>query len=625
MLMEQLQGVKTRTVAIVGMPNSGKSTLFNALTGLRQRVANYPGVTVEPVVGRLQRDGQRVELMDLPGIYGLTPRSEDERIALAVLRGELPGAPLPERLLVIADATQLERGLVLLSWMALLQRPTALVVTMVDELRARGGMLDVERLEQALGIPVFTVVGRKGIGIEELRAALLNWEPWGIPLVGLPAEASAEERYEWARRLASQVVRFPQPDERTERIDRIVLHPLLGWVVFVLVMLGFFQAIFTLAQPAMGAIEAGIGWVQEQLETWLPEGVVRNFFAHGLVGGVGSVIVFLPQIVLLYFLLTLLEDTGYFARAAFLVDRFLGRFGLQGRSAFPLMGGFACAVPAILSTRVIPSWQERLATMLIIPLMTCSARLPVYTLLVGAMVPPVLLGGVVSLQALVMAGLYGLGAASGLVVAWVLRRTVLPGAQLPFFVEFPPYRLPTWRNVFGRAWSSGVEFLRTAGTTILLLSILLWALTELPPASVPPGTPPLEAQRIQLEQSLAGWLGHALEPLFAPLGFDWKITVAVLGSFAAREVFVAFLGQLYAVDIEAQEGTLRQVLSQQLSLPQALSIAVFYVFALQCIATMATLRRESGSWRWVALAFAYTFVLAYVGSWLTYWLAHWLL
>lgn len=617
--------ISPRTVALVGLPNSGKSTLFNALTGLRQRTANYPGVTIEPFLGTVEQDGVHVTLVDLPGIYSLTPKTDDERLAVWFLRGQLPKAPKPDRILVVIDGTQLERGLVLVSWIAQLQCPTALVITMIDELKARGGLLDAEALEHQLGVPVFTVVGRRGIGVEEVRRSLLQWEPWGIPILPLPPEASPEERYRWAAELAASVLRSPEPDRRSEQIDRVVLHPVLGLLLFGLVMLLFFQTIFTAAQPAMNAIEATLRWLQGGLEAWLPAGVVRNFLSHGILGGAGAVVVFLPQIVLLYAVLTILEDSGYLARAAFLVDRLLGAFGLQGRAFLPILGGFACAIPAILSTRVIPSRQERLATMLIIPLMTCSARLPIYTLLVTATVPATYIGGILSLQALVMMGLYLLGAATGLVMAWVLRRTLLRGAKTPFVVEFPPYRLPTWRNVVGRAWSSGQEFLRTAGTTILLLSLVLWALTELPPVAVPPETPPLVAQQLQLEGSLAGQLGKLLEPLFAPLGFDWKITIGILGSFAAREVFVSFMGQLYAVDVEAAESTLREILAQVIPLPVALSLLVFYVYALQCISTMAVLRRESGSWKWVGLAFGYTFALAYGLSFLTYHAAQWLL
>ncbi len=612
------------TIAVVGLPNSGKSTVFNALTGLRQRTANYPGVTVEPSIGWIHRDGRSVALVDLPGVYSLTPRSEDERLAIAFLRGQLPGTAPPDRLLLVIDGTQLERGLVLVSWMAHLHLPTALVITMVDELTARGGVLEAEELERRLGIPVFTVVGRKGIGIAEVRRSALAGEPWGIPLVPFSPDTPVEERYRWARELASCVVRFPKADVVSERIDRVVLHPVWGLLIFGVVMFAFFQAIFTVAQPAMGALEAGIQWLQQQLEA-IPPGIVRNFLAHGLLGGVGAVVVFLPQIMLLYFLLTVLEDTGYFARAAFLIDRLFGLVGLQGRAFIPLLGGFACAIPALLSTRVIPSWQERLTTMLIIPLMTCSARLPVYTLLIAATVPPVYIGGIVSVQALVLGGLYLLGAGTGLVMAWLLRHTLLRGGRTPFVLELPPYRIPAWRTVLGRAWSSGRAFVQSAGTTILVLSLLLWALTELPPVAAPAELPPLELQRLQLEGSFAGQLGHLLQPLFAPLGFDWKITLALLGSFAAREVFVSFMGQLYAVDVEAAESTLRDILAQSLPLPVALSVLVFYVYALQCISTMAVLRRESGSWRWVALAFAYTFTLAYSLSFLVYHGARWLL
>ncbi|MCS7169986.1 MAG: ferrous iron transporter B, partial [Candidatus Kapabacteria bacterium] len=423
------------TVALVGLPNSGKSTLFNALTGLRQRTANYPGVTIEPLIGHFQRDGRAIVVVDLPGIYSLSPKTEDERLAIEFLHGRLPGGPSPERLIVVIDATQLERGLTLVSWLARLHLPTALVITMIDELKARGGILDTEEIERRLGIPVFTVVGRKGLGVEELRHSLLRWEPWGIPLLDISPDASIEERYEWARELSYRVLHLPRPDIRSERIDRVVLHPVAGLLIFGLVMLVFFQTIFTVAQPAMGAIENAIGWLQGLIEAWLPEGIVRNFISRGLLNGVGAVLVFLPQIMLLYFLMTILEDSGYFARAAFLVDRLLGTFGLQGRSFIPILGGFACAIPALLSTRVIPSWQERLATMLIIPLMTCSARLPVYTVLIAATIPPVSLGGMLSLQALVMMGLYLLGAATGLIVAWLLRHTLLRGAKAPFVVE----------------------------------------------------------------------------------------------------------------------------------------------------------------------------------------------
>lgn len=613
------------TVALVGLPNSGKSTLFNALTGLRQRTANYPGVTVEPLVGRLQFDGQSVTIVDLPGIYSLSPKTEDERLALALLRGEVPEAPAPERLLIVVDASQLERGLVLISWMAHLHRPIAVAVTMVDELAARGGAVDTEELEHILGVPVFPVIGRRGIGVDAIRRSLLRWEPWGIPLIPLAPTASLEDRHRWAQEVVQRVLKSPRPDSLSERIDQYVLHPVVGLLIFAAVMLLFFQTIFTAAQPLMNAIEGGIGWLQERVNAWLPEGVVQDFLSNGLLGGVGAVVVFLPQIMLLYLVLTVLEDSGYFPRAAFLIDRFLSLFGLQGRAFIPILGGFACAIPAILSTRVIPSWQERLTTMLIIPLMTCSARLPVYTLLVAAAIPPVYLGGILSLQALVMMGLYLLGAGSGLLVAWLLRRTVLRSMQTPFFVELPPYRLPAWRTVLLRTWSSGREFLRTAGTIILLLSLVLWTLTEIPRVDVPPGTPLLEAQRLQLEGSLAGQLGHALQPFFAPLGFDWKITVATIGSFAAREVFISFLGQLYAIDVEAADTTLRHIIATQVPLPTALSILVFYVYALQCISTMAVLRKESGSWWWVALAFVYTFALAYGLSFAVHQIAQWLL
>ena len=608
-------------LGLLGSPNSGKTTLFNALTGLRARVGNYPGVTVERREGSLVIDDRPMVVMDLPGIYSLDPLSPDEAVVTRVLAGEL--ADRPDALIVVADACSLERSLLLVAQVLRRNLPTCLVLTMTDELHARGGRLDLPRLERALGVPVCGVVGHRGLGMGELRALLGRPEAWSRPPI-LPPE-DAVERAAWADSVLSSVVeQRPGVSRFTEAVDRIVLHPALGIALFAVVMVTFFQLIFAWATPAMDAIDAGLGSAGRAVHGLLPAGLLADFVSDGLFAGLGAVLIFVPQITLLFALLYLLEDVGYMARAAFVIDRVMGRIGLEGRSFVSLLSSYACAVPGIMATRTIPSPRNRLVTILVAPLMTCSARLPIYALLIGAFVPAVSVLGPLGLQGLVLLGLYVLGAASALAVAALLKRTVLPGEGLPFYMELPPYRVPTVRLWLGQIWGSVSSFLRRAGSIILLANVLLWALLNFPRVEPPSGATPAEASRYAVEKSLAGRAGHAIEPLIAPLGFDWKIGAGLLGSLAAREVIVSTLAQIYS-STEGEHSLRRAVREDRdprtgrlvFTPATVAALLVFFVFALQCLSTIAVMRRETNSWRWPAFAFTYLLVLAYTASFAT--------
>jgi len=609
-------------LGLIGSPNSGKTTLFNALTGMRAKVGNYPGVTVERREGHILLDRRDTIVIDLPGTYSLNAISPDEEVVSRVIDGTIDAAP--NALAVIADACTLERSLLVLAQVLRRDTPTCLVLTMTDELHARGGVLDIQRLERALGIPVIGVVGHKGIGMDSLRHLLADPEHWSRPPI--PPPESAEDRAGWVDSiLANVLTQRPGANRTTEAIDRIILHPLAGTLLFAAVMVAFFQLIFAWATPAMDLIDAGIGWAAAAVHSTLPAGFLADFIADGLIAGVGSVIIFVPQIGLLFTLLYLLEDIGYMARAAFVVDRAMGRIGLEGRAFVSLLSSYACAIPGIMATRTLPSTRDRLVTILVAPLMTCSARLPVYALLIAAFVPAQKVWGPIGLQGLTLLGLYALGSISALLVATILTRTLLKRDSMPFYMELPPYRMPTARLLASQVWGSVSAFLRRAGTIILAVSIVLWFLLTFPTVDPPAGAEAAAASRHALEHSYAGRAGHAIEPLVAPLGFDWKISVGLIGSLAAREVIVATLAQIYAASDE--ETSLREAIRADVhpatggkvfTPATVASLLVFFVFALQCVSTLAIIRRETNSWRWPAFAFGYLLVLAYGASFAAY-------
>ncbi len=612
-------------LGLLGAPNSGKTTLFNALTGLRAKVANYPGVTVEHREATLALGDRTATLIDLPGTYSLSPVSADEAVVSDLLAGRLSGSAPPDALVITADACSLERGVLFISQALRLGLPTCLVLTMIDELSARGGHIAPEALEVALGIPVVGVVGTRGVGLDRLRGLLDRPEAWPRPVIRPPE--SGPERDGWGQSVLGRGEwRAPEPHRPSRQIDAVLLHPVWGLLIFLGVMLFFFQTIFAWAAPAMDGIDGAIGAAASAVRGGLPEGAFADFLADGVIAGVGSVVIFLPQIVLLFALLTFLEGLGYMARAAFVVDRAMARVGLEGRAFVALLSSYACAVPGIMATRTVPSARLRLVTILVAPLMTCSARLPVYALLIGAFVPATAHVGPLGAQGLALFGLYLLGGVAALVAALVLRRTVGKGEGLPFYLELPSYRWPQPRVVALQVWDRAKSFLKRAGTIILAAAIVLWVLLNFPRQEGAPGVAPEEVARHAIENSYAGRLGHAIEPWIAPLGFDWKIGVGLVASLAAREVIVATLAQIYAVS-DAEERSLRDAVRNDrdpetgapvFTTATVASLLVFFVFALQCTSTIAVIARETQSWRWPAFAFGYLLVLAYAASFITY-------
>ena len=618
---------KPLRLALIGAPNAGKTTLFNALTRSRAKVGNYPGVTVERREGQLFGVGRPARVLDLPGSYSLSAETPDEAIVTDVLAGRLADEPIPDAIVVVIDGTTLRRGLGLVAQVLELGRPTALVVTMIDEVGARGGQLDLPQLGRILGVPVIGVVGHRGLGLAELRELLGQPERWARPAV-LPPGGDPGERFAWVDAVVTEIsTQALARDDRTERLDRVLLHPVAGIGIFAAVMVFLFQSIFTWAVPAMDAIDGAFGALSRSVRLLLGPGLLTDLLTDGVLAGVGSVLVFLPQIVLLFTLIHFLEDCGYMARAAFVVDRVMGWVGLQGRCFVSLLSSYACAIPGIMSARSIPSPRDRLATILVAPFMTCSARLPVYTLLIAAFVPAHAVLGPLGLQGLVMLGLYLLGAFTALATAALLNSTALRGQPSSFYMELPPYRLPTPRLLAIQVWGSARAFLKRAGSLILAVSIVLWVLLSFPRIPFDPDlSPELQAQA-QLEASAGAGIGRAIEPLIAPLGFDWRIGVGLLASLAAREVIVATLAQIYAVGDADDFDGLRQALVRDVDprtgepafdLATALALLVFFVFALQCASTLVVMARESGSWGWPALAFGYMLALAYGASFITY-------
>lgn len=712
---------RERTIALVGNPNTGKSTLFNVLTGLRQKTANYPGVTVERHTGRITLDGQGVTLIDLPGAYSLAAHSLDEMVAIDVLLGHIADVQQPDAVLAVVDATNLRRNLFLVTQLAELGLPLVVALNLWDVAESQGIHIDTDALGRELRATVVPVSAGRGTGMDGLRSALAAalQAPAPAPLCVLPeisgaaaelagrvraagadlkdyeveralidAQGAAEHRFqvkagkpfrnelEELRRRLSQGSSLAHVEAtaryqfinalvaRTERreppkvtiadhLDRITNHPVIGSLLFLLVMGAVFQAVFSWATPMMNLIDATTTTLADLVRNTLPEGALASLIVDGVIAGVGSVIVFLPQILILFAFIIFLEDSGYMPRVAFMVDRLMRAVGLSGQSFIPMLSGFACAVPGIMATRVIPDPRDRLATILAAPFMTCSARLPVYALLIAAFVPPVhYLGGWVNLQGLVLLGLYLLGIVGGVLTALLMKRTLLRGPTPTFMIELPPYRLPNWRSLLLKLAGRGKIFLVRAGTVIFAVAILIWALAYFPrPAAVGAS---FDAERASvvtsslsagersarldeldsaeasryLEESWLGQLGHFIVPVFEPLGWDWKVSAAVIASFPAREVVIAVMGTIYSVGNQADdvEGALRQRLktatrpdgSLVYTVPMAVGLLIFYAFCLQCAATIAVIRRETNTWRWPLFAWVYMTGLGYLGALLAF-------
>lgn len=608
------------TVALVGPPNAGKSSLFNHLTGVRAHTANYPGVTVSLALGQVRSGVEVVTVADLPGIYGLSPASPDEQIVADHLAGTAPGVGAPEALLLVVDVTTLRRSLSLIAQALATGLPCAVALTMTDEFHARGGHLDVPALSAALGVPVYETVAHRGTGVAQVRAAVLDWPSWSVavpPPTDDPVELGA-----WISSVTDRAGYRPaHASSATRGVDRVLLHPMWGVLVFLAVMFGFFQVIFTAAAPAMDLIETFFGWLGDLATAGLGDSVLADFIGTALIGGVGGVLVFLPQITLLFLMVSLLEQIGYLSRAAFLMDRVLAVSGLDGRAFVAMLSSVACAIPGIMSTRTMPSSRDRIATMLSAPLMTCSARLPVYLLLVALLVPTDATWGPFGLQGVTLFLLYLAGGLSALVAARVLKSTVLRRGGLPFFLELPPYRLPAPRTVLLAVWDASWSFLRKAGTIILLANVVLWVLISFPARDTETANlSEPEAAAYVLDHSYAAGIGRAVEPVFAPLGFDWRVDVGLVGAMAAREVFVSTMGQIVAAeDAEDPRDALADLTytsgphagERIFTAPTTVALLAFFVYAMQCMATLVVMRRESNSWRWPVIAFTYMSALAW--------------
>jgi ferrous iron transport protein B len=611
--------VKPLRLALVGNPNCGKTALFNRLTGARQKVANYAGVTVERKEGHFTAaSGRAFQVVDLPGAYSLNAMTPDEAVTRDVLFGLRAGEVLPDVLVLVVDATNLRLNLRLVLEVLRLKRPTVLALNMMDIAKSRGVVIDIARLSEELGIPVVETVAVNAGGGEALIAQLEQLHAQGrVPSVSTGAmsvdAATLEETQREVRRILDRVVMREGAGKTTEdKLDAFLLHPVLGYVVLAVLLFLIFQAVFSWSKAPMDLIKLGVDSVGQAVHSLLPAGILRSLLVDGILSGVGSVLVFLPQILILFFFILLLEDSGYLPRAAFLLDRMMGSVGLSGRAFIPLLSSFACAIPGVMATRTIQDPRDRLATIMIAPLMTCSARLPVYALIIGAFIPARDVG-IFNLQGLVLFGLYVAGIASAMAVAWVLKRTLGKGRNQPLILELPNYHWPNLRNLSIGLWERARIFLTRVGTTILALMIVLWFLSSFP-------APPPGAIGPAIQYSLAGKIGHLLQFVFAPIGFNWQISIALIPGLAAREVAVGALGTVYALSATGDQlaTALTPMIAATWSLPTALSLLAWYVFAPQCISTLSIVRRETNSWKPAAAMAAYMFVLAYLGSFVTY-------
>lgn len=605
------QGGSYRTIAVVGPPNSGKTTLFNRLTKLRQKVGNFPGVTVEHHTGYIRDiNGEEVALIDLPGVYSLTPKSEDEKVAIDVLTGKMPGTPAPDAVILVLNSTNLHTHLVLAARVIALGVPTLVLLNMADELRKQQGHLDVLSLARELGTPVALVSATTGEGLNAVQNFLASAAPTPEPLE-LPVVGSTRGYREWAVRVGKNAgYKRPATPVWTARLDAIFLHRIWGPVIFALVVIGVFQTIFALGQPLSNLLQKFLDTTGVAIGNHLPQGMFQSLLVNGVWKGTGSVLVFLPQILLLFLVIGVLEDSGYLSRAAVIADRTMSRVGLNGKSFIPLLSAYACAVPAIMATRTIESKRDRMATILIAPFMTCSARLPVYTMVIAAFLPNrPLLGPFLGTRAVAMLGLYVLGFVMAVLTARLLKSTILKSKDAPFILEMPPYRWPTAASLGLRLVDRGKAFLYRAGTIIMLVSLLLWAATNFP---MHHGQPPA------VQDSVVAKVGHAIEPAIRPLGFDWKIGVGLLTSIAAREVIIATLGTLYGVDPESHATDLQAALRHELSPAGAVALLIFFAFAMQCMSTIAVVRRETNGWKWPVIQFTYMTAVAYVAAFAAY-------
>ena len=611
---------KSSKIVLVGNPNCGKSSLFNNLTKLKQKITNVPGTTIENKVGTVTQGKHKIQLIDTPGTYSFNPKSLDEKEAIRVFFED----PSPDTILYIADASNLKRNLFYFSQLAQHGTPMILALNMIDIADFKGFEIDVERLEKELGIRVFKINARTGEGVSNLKKALFQDQFVPHFTFGSENDHTHESHYDSITKLLNKTTKIKTKRElTTSKIDAFATHPILGYLIFLLVLLFIFQSVFTLASYPMDWIENGFGMLGEYLTETLPDGWLKKLIIHGLLAGIAGVVVFVPQIAILFFFMSLLEDTGYMARVSFIMDRMLRGLGLSGKSVVPLLSGAACAIPAIMSTRNIENWKDRLITIMVTPLMSCSARLPVYTLLISMAIPNTPVIGFVSLQALVMLSMYVLGTVAALVAAIVFKWAIKYTIPSYFIMELPVYHSPRWGNIWVNCWQKSRSFVTEAGKIILIISVVLWFL-----ASYGPTTD--QSFSIQesatLEQSYAGHFGKAIEPSISPIGFDWKIGIALITSFAAREVFVGTMSTIYSVGDEENFDQLREKMKKDrhksgepvYSLAVILSLMVFYAFAMQCMSTLAVVYKETRSWKWPAIQFVYMTALAYFGSWVVF-------
>jgi ferrous iron transport protein B len=603
-------------LALVGNPNCGKTALFNRLTGSHQKVANYAGVTVERKEGRLKTAaGKTLRLLDLPGTYSLHPRSPDERVTCDVLAGRARGEKRPDLVVCVIDATNLRRNLRLVLAVKRLGLPCVVALNMSDLAARRGLVIDAAALSAALGVPVVRTVATKGDGIDELKALLDQRQVWQLSSDVVHALNTGQEADHTTVRTILQTMGLDDhvPHLPSDRVDRVLLHPLAGPLILTLILFLLFQAVFSWAEAPKALMEDGMSWIGSQVTALLPDGWVRSLIVDGVIAGAGGVLAFLPQILILFFFILILEESGYLPRAAFLLDRLMGSVGLSGRSFIPLLSSFACAIPGIMATRSIANPRDRLVTIMIAPLMTCSARLPVYALLIGAFIPERRVWGGLQLQGLVLFSLYLAGIVGALAVAWVLKRFTAGKQVRPLMMELPTYHWPNPRSVAIGLWQRADIFIKRVGGIILILTVALWALASFP--GPPPG-----ATGAPIEYSIAGMLGHWLAYVFEPIGFNWQISLALVPGLAAREVAISALGTVYALSSTGTDAAqaLTPLIAASWSLPTALSLLAWYVFAPQCLATLAAVKRETGGYKMPIIMAAYLFGLAYAASWVTF-------